>query len=78
MSQFALSGSYSLSKLSTMIAPIDAGIVITTSRLNAMAGSVKRGNLSNENKISATINAAIKYAIIIRLMKTGILYLMFP
>jgi hypothetical protein len=61
-----------------MIAPIDAGIVITISRLNAMAGSVTRGNLSNENKISATINAAIKYAIIIRLMKTGILYLMFP
>jgi hypothetical protein len=60
-----------------MIAPIDAGIVITIRRLNAMTGSVTRGNLSNENKISATIKAAIKYAMIIRLMKTGILYLMF-
>jgi len=51
-----LSGTYSLLKLSTMIAPIEAGIVITINRFNAITG----GNLFSEYNTSATTRAAIK------------------
>jgi hypothetical protein len=55
-----LLGIYSLSKLSTMIAPIEAGMVITISRLNATSVSVSSGNLFNEKSTSATIIAVIE------------------
>ena len=60
-----------------MIAPIDAGIVITIRRFNAITGYVNNGNLFSAIKTSDTTKAAIKYAITIRIKKTGILYLIF-
>ena len=54
-----LLGVHSLSKLSTMIAPIEAGMVITIRRLNATSVSVSIGNLFNEISTSATIIAVI-------------------
>ena len=48
------------------MAPIDAGIVITTSLLSARAVSVKNGNLFIEIKTREATTAAIKYAINIR------------
>jgi hypothetical protein len=56
-----------------MIAPIDAGIVITIRRFNAIPDSVSKGNLSSAIKTSDTAKAAIKYAITIRLKKAEIL-----
>jgi hypothetical protein len=64
-----LIGIYSSSKLSTMMAPIGAGIVITIRRFSAIAGSVVNENLFKENKTSATTKAAIKYAMNILLIK---------
>ena len=61
-----------------MIAPIDAGIVITTSRLIAMTVSVNSGNLSSANRTNDTTRAARIYAIAIRQRKTGTRYLMLP
>ena len=61
---------HSLSKLSTTIAPIDAGIVITITRFNEVIGSFSTGNLSKHSKTKATTNAVIKYASTIRKMNT--------
>jgi len=60
-----------------MIAPIDAGIDIKMRRLNAIAGSVRKGNLSSAIKTSETTKAVMRYAITIRIKKTGTLYLRF-
>ena len=57
---------------------MDAGMVITISLFIAITGSAKSGNLSNESNTRATTNAAIKYAINILMIKTGILYFIFP
>jgi len=50
---------YSLSKLSTMMAPIDAGIEIMINRLSATRVSLSSGNLFNEKSTSATMIAVI-------------------
>ena len=55
-----LLGNYSLSKLSTIMAPIEAGMVITNRRLNATIVSVSSGNLSNENSTRETTIAVIE------------------
>jgi len=41
-------------------------------------GLLKEAIYSTNNKVRATTKAAIKYAIIIALIETGILYLIFP
>ena len=48
-----------MSKLTTIIAPIEAGIVITIKRLNAIAVSINNGNLFKENNTNATTNDVI-------------------
>ena len=57
---------YSLSKLSTIIAPIDAGIAIKIIRFNAKIGSVINGNLFNANSTTLTTNNVNIYAAITR------------
>ncbi|WP_415251743.1 hypothetical protein [Sulfurimonas sp.] len=49
-----------MSKLSTIIAPIDAGIAMTNILLNARKGSVKIGNLSIPNSIKEITSVAIR------------------
>ncbi len=49
---------YSLSKLSTTMAPIDAGMAITIKRFRAMRGSSSIGNLFKQKSVMATTKLA--------------------
>lgn len=49
---------YSLSKESTMVAPIEAGMVMMINLLTAMTGSDTMGNLSRAINTKATTNPA--------------------
>lgn len=61
---------YSLSKLSTTIAPIDAGMEIMITLFNATSEFDNNGSLLMQNSTSITTMAVIKYAINMRRMNT--------